>query len=331
MINLNIFYPLSYGYMNAKVSALKAKLLAPSFYNEALNVSTVDGLIDLLTKTPYKRYIDAYVPYYSGVELIDISAAKRLSMLIRLIRKSIPKSDLGIYDKFISRWDILSLKAFMSKKHENFDEIEPYIIEGSVSLSTYKRMFKEKDMIKCLRLHPVGRAITELRLSDIPEGFRNVLLELMKTGNRTAYFSMLMDYLMLSNLIELSKAGGSFKLTASILKGIVEVKALITAERANERNMKFDASMFGLNTEQIKKKWFKMLDVREGESLFSVEQRAYKLIADRARKLMPLTIMRLDKATLFLLLLEYEVTNLHRIGVAKELNISKKDVEVLLL
>ncbi len=315
-------------YLNAKISALKSKLLDEQFYSEASSLNGINSFIDLLMKTHYKRYLDKFLYKYKELELIDIATTNRFSTIIKLLRKSIPYNNT--YEEFISQWDILSLKAFIIEKinERDWNEIAPYLIEGKETINTYKRMFY-MDLNKGLRLHYIGKAIISIKTSELPKFLNKMLIDFAKTNNYTLYYSLLLDYIFFKQMYKFMKKTRS-KILKNYTRKMLVTKSYLLQKRLESRNIHDDVrEITGCN---IKDKEFEEMEkINKDKNIYDIELELDRILAKKIRQNYPKSVMKIDKLYFYLMMLDIELKNIHRIGVGLRLRMGKEKIREVII
>lgn len=123
---------LKYGYANARVRGMRGLLLKDAFLDELMRVGTIDGMVELLQRTPYRDDLLALALQYKGSYLIELAARRHFVKIVEKIKKLAPKSDLPVIVNLLRRWDFLNVKTILDAKRvgTSFDEIKQYILQS---------------------------------------------------------------------------------------------------------------------------------------------------------------------------------------------------------
>lgn len=106
-----------YGYINARVRGLKSKLLAPEFYNEALNATDFRAFMVSLGQSPYGRDIEEAQSRSDGLKALDTALAKNFYTTAQSIA-GFSDGDAGkMIDLLLLRYDLANIKTIARAKH----------------------------------------------------------------------------------------------------------------------------------------------------------------------------------------------------------------------
>ena len=116
-----------YGYINARVRGMKARLLGAEFYGEALEATDFSAYLSLLSQTPYMRDLEEAQSRYQGLRAVDSALARNFYSTTRSI---LTFSD-GLPGKLVAlmllRYDLHNIKAIARAKHADrtLEDIRP--------------------------------------------------------------------------------------------------------------------------------------------------------------------------------------------------------------
>ncbi|MFH1685042.1 MAG: V-type ATPase subunit, partial [Candidatus Micrarchaeota archaeon] len=136
---------LKYGYSNARVKAMKGLLLKSGVVEDLVRCSSIEAMIELLQRTPYKGDFDEGSVKYSGSELIELAAAKNFARTVGKLIKITPKSDKKVLQALLLKYDLLNLKTIMHAKElgKTYDEVKPHLFPaGGLTEEEFKRIIK---------------------------------------------------------------------------------------------------------------------------------------------------------------------------------------------
>jgi V/A-type H+-transporting ATPase subunit C len=102
-----------YDYGNARLRAMKSRLLDRLVYEELLNTATFDELISALARTPYRPDVETALMRYGGArciaEAVRLNVARECGQ-IRSFFDGEPRRLIGV---LLGRWDVFNLKTIL--------------------------------------------------------------------------------------------------------------------------------------------------------------------------------------------------------------------------
>lgn len=186
-----------FGYINARVRGLKAKLLEPEFYTQALGDSDFRAFIGTLTQTPYAQDVEEAQSRVSGLPAVDRALARNF---YRTTRSILNFSDGRAHDLIallLRRYDLMNLKALARAKHaggEGVDISNALLPAGELKPSLLDHLAAQPDLpalaqALAVSRHPLAREFSRAVRRYASDGD---LYELELALDR-AYYSSLMD------------------------------------------------------------------------------------------------------------------------------------------
>lgn len=107
---------LALAYANARVKAMKSRLLDEEKIRALLAVDTLNGVVGLLEESTYKDAFIAESTRHKGIELVVKALERDLNATLRKIRKISPRKMWKLLDIFLKQWDVNNLKIIISSK-----------------------------------------------------------------------------------------------------------------------------------------------------------------------------------------------------------------------
>ncbi|MEW6088456.1 MAG: V-type ATPase subunit [bacterium] len=107
----------NYGYINARVRAMKSVLLNRDFYEELLHTKEFMSLVNLLEKSPYRTEIDECVISKSGMSGVDEALKRNLSRNFRRILNFTAGEPHDLILLLLGRWDLHNIITLIRGKH----------------------------------------------------------------------------------------------------------------------------------------------------------------------------------------------------------------------
>ena len=334
----------SYSFINAKLSAIKSRLLKENDYEVLVSLNSLEEMIDKLEKTYYKRYIEELSVFVSGSKLIESASNKWLVSLYKDLSKFVPPSDREKINVMLHRHEIRNLKLLISAKIRGVEwDVVENLIVPIYPLSSYRR-FYESDFKDILRFTEVGRDILGLKLSNLWRGKERIMKSLLKEGRNDIFiFSSLELYYAyyLENTIKpLSRMKpAKILLYEQDLKNIGVLFRFLEEQRGEEEllenlleggTISHKDLLKAYVNEAYRKELIERFGVKYDEDLFKVEHELFLKVSKMKREF---TYVKpgLEKVLGFFMLAESEVERLGFIARAKEMGIDNESVWRLVL
>ncbi|KUL02893.1 MAG: V-type ATP synthase subunit C [Methanomicrobiales archaeon 53_19] len=122
---------MDYSYANARIRAMKSRLLDHHALNELTNKPDIDTLIASLEETAYKNELQKAGIEHSGILQVETALRRDLVYKFRQILRFFLDEDEKIYIRIIlNRWDLQNIKTILRGKKINahHDEIEENLV-----------------------------------------------------------------------------------------------------------------------------------------------------------------------------------------------------------
>ncbi len=94
-----------YDYGNARLRAMRSRLLTPADYSQLLEKANVDEVITYLSKTPYKNEIETSLLRFRGVSCVFEAAHLNLTRTLLKVRKFFLDEPRFLLEILLRRWD----------------------------------------------------------------------------------------------------------------------------------------------------------------------------------------------------------------------------------
>ncbi|OPX66216.1 MAG: V-type ATP synthase subunit C [Methanoregulaceae archaeon PtaB.Bin056] len=141
---------MEYAYVNARIKAMKSRLLDRSFLEQLINKPDIDSLIAELEKTTYREELDKAGVLYSGIHRIEVAIRKDLVKTFRTVLNLIRGGETESYLTLIlNRWDVQNIKTILRGKkiQENPSEILDCLIPaGELDEAALTELVKQPDV-----------------------------------------------------------------------------------------------------------------------------------------------------------------------------------------
>jgi V/A-type H+-transporting ATPase subunit C len=140
---------MEYAYVNARIKAMKSRLLDRSFLEQLINKPDIDSLIAELEKTTYREELDKAGVLYSGIHRIEVAIRKDLVKTFRTVLNLIRGGETESYLTLIlNRWDVQNIKTILRGKkiQENPSEIWIADPSGELDEAALTELVKQPDV-----------------------------------------------------------------------------------------------------------------------------------------------------------------------------------------
>jgi ATP synthase A1 C subunit len=164
-----------FDYGNARLRAMKSRLLSTPDYEELSQSGNVMNLISTLTQTPYRKSIDAALARTSGMDCINLALRENLVELLQKIRHFYVEKSAKKIEIILRAYDVHNLKAILRGLGKNIpsDEILAVLLPvGDIPYDVLIALIREsspRDLIDLLASWslPIAQPLLKLR-SEYP-------------------------------------------------------------------------------------------------------------------------------------------------------------------
>jgi V/A-type H+-transporting ATPase subunit C len=135
-----------YEYANARLRAMKSRLLTNVDYAELLDEPTIEDVIAWLTHTAYQREIEAALIKTVGWECLSEGLRRHLAQTLAKITRFFSDTPLRLWQILAARWEIFNLKTILRGQvhHIAASEILDVLIPtGDLTESDYSRLAQQ--------------------------------------------------------------------------------------------------------------------------------------------------------------------------------------------
>src|SRR3990170_3516451 len=94
-----------FDYINARVRAMRSRLLDPGRMEELLGAFTFDALLAGLNNTPYGKDLQEALARYRGIQAVDEALARNFSATTHKIRSFGDGKAKALIEALLLRWD----------------------------------------------------------------------------------------------------------------------------------------------------------------------------------------------------------------------------------
>lgn len=146
-----------YGYINARIRAMKSQLFDRSFIESLLAMKSAEDVIAALGNTSYRGDIERGSVKYPGIAGIEEGLKDHLSTSYNKVVKVVGgnKEASRLLNLLLGRWDLHNLRTVIRGKHSGAtdEEIKSQLIPaGSLDEVTLTELTKQPDVKACIDL-----------------------------------------------------------------------------------------------------------------------------------------------------------------------------------
>jgi len=177
-----------YDYGNARIKAMKSRLLTPRELDSLLAAGDLQGMIAVLTKTSYQKSVEIALTRTSGMDSIDDAIRSDLENTVGKIRTFYTGSTRTMVDIWLRSYDVQNIKTILRglAKHIPADEIYRSLLPvGSLRFNLLRDMTS---------LDNPREAIDMLVSLGQPEAEPLVSLRAERPGARPYEFELALDH-----------------------------------------------------------------------------------------------------------------------------------------
>src|SRR5574341_110078 len=131
-------------YINARVRAMRSRLLDPGRIEELLALPSLDALIQALSNSPYAREMqEALTRHVDGLRAIDAALAANFYRTTTKILSFADGKARDLIALILMRWDLANVRVLLRGKHFNYEEeriIENLLPAGALSEAALKEL-----------------------------------------------------------------------------------------------------------------------------------------------------------------------------------------------
>ena len=216
-----------YGYVNARIRAMKSYLMKASDYNRLLSVKDLTTLIAAFNSTRYADEIRGVTAGRYKASAIEQGLSDNLVATFKKIISFLEPRQLRLVSIFLGRWDLQNIKTILRGKHVGVDSqeiLDNLILLGELEESTLTELAKQEDIKSCIDLLATWRIKYAKPLTQAFPKYHN-------TG-QLAYLELALDKFFYAQTL---KKLASRKLDVSLVREIVareiDLKNIIIAFR----------------------------------------------------------------------------------------------------
>lgn len=130
-------------YINARVRAMRGRLLAPAQLDDLLAAGSLSAFVQALAATPYGHDLQEALTRYEGVRAVDDALARNLQRTTRRILEFADGPPRRLITVLLLRWDLANLRAIVRGRHAGRsaeETLEAVIPAGTLGEGVLKEM-----------------------------------------------------------------------------------------------------------------------------------------------------------------------------------------------
>ncbi len=108
-----------YGYINARMKAMKSRLLKRVEYDRMLGLETIEEVVSFLDATPYGRDVELALTLKKGMTGVDEGFRRNLEKTFNQIISMTSDRPRELVHIVMGRWELLNIKTILRGKHIN--------------------------------------------------------------------------------------------------------------------------------------------------------------------------------------------------------------------
>lgn len=158
-----------YGYPNARLRAMKSRLLSRSAYAELLSEATVEDVVANLVHTVYQPALEAALIKATGWECLSEGLRNHLGQTLAKITGFFGGDSQRLWKVLIGRWQVYNLKTILRGQANNIpanEILNALIPAGDLKESDFSRLVQQTSVRATVDLlatwnHPLARSLLE--------------------------------------------------------------------------------------------------------------------------------------------------------------------------
>lgn len=177
--------PSDFGYINARVKAMRSRLLPPDRVEELLALPDLDGFLRALSTTAYAPELQEALTRYQGLRAVDEAMMQHFQKTVRRIVAFAEGRARDLIEVVLMDWDLHNLRAVLRAKHSGRkpeEVVENLVPAGRLSEVRLRELAQQPDVAAIASTlstwaHPLASALVE-GLRDYQETGDLLALEL---------------------------------------------------------------------------------------------------------------------------------------------------------
>jgi V/A-type H+-transporting ATPase subunit C len=156
-------------YINARVRAMRSRLLTPAQFEDMLAIPTLPALLQALASTPYAHDLQEALTRHDGIHAVDEALARNLHRTTQSILEWADGEARDLILVMLVRWDVVNLRTIARGTHvgRSAEEIaEAFLPAGTLSEVVLREMAGQASIaglagsLEAVN-HPLAEAMSE--------------------------------------------------------------------------------------------------------------------------------------------------------------------------
>lgn len=217
-----------YGYCNARIRGMWAKLLREDTLEALVSASDVEAQIRILSDTSYAAQLEESLIHGHTVAAIDRALRENLGRTSKTVHKILPRDGVGLVSAVLARWDVFDIKTILRGVHAHSTPAE--ILESLMPTAT----LLDAELEELARAEDVNEVVDTLATWRMP--FARPLNDAMaayREKGSTAPLELALDRWFFERAYERLKKGRGYdrEIVREVLQTTVDVENLRTLFR----------------------------------------------------------------------------------------------------
>lgn len=170
---------LSYAYANARIKAMRSKLLGRDEMRELVDVKTTPEFVELLEEGPYKQSFVNASTRFTGSELVKKALDEDLAASFRKIESIVPAKAKALVHRLLKNWEVNNIKKIIALKALGRSALKQDLLLVNGSELLFSSLLQQKDLqgvLKTLSASEYGPALRKATVHYNKSGDYRVLL-----------------------------------------------------------------------------------------------------------------------------------------------------------
>ncbi len=216
-----------YGYGNARIRAMRQRLLDNNFYEGLVELDDFDRMVQTLQQTPYKDAVQESVLRKTGAGAIDEALKVNLTRTFRRVLSFLSPEGQVLVTILLGRWDIHNIKTILRGIHMRIDPeeiIDSLLPAGQLEEVELDELAKQEDVKGCIDLLATwGISYARPLTKEVAAYMETEDLSVLELALDKYYFAY--------SLRKAKQMGGNGQMVIDILRTQIDIVNLLTLLR----------------------------------------------------------------------------------------------------
>ncbi|MAG18399.1 MAG: hypothetical protein CL944_02915 [Candidatus Diapherotrites archaeon] len=338
---------LEFGYVNARVKAMKQGLLGEKEVNSMIESNSVNEIYAILEKSQYREdLVASALEDRTIADQIEFATTKNFSRTLQKIIKFVPKNFEHELIELFEKYEVNNMKTILISKHlgEDKEKIEPLIMDSTIiSKGRMNKILEAKTvkevvgllgeivygkvLEKPLKVYEKDNEISSL-LFTLDEYYYSKLPAMAenKSGDERIILKMLKSQADVKNISNICRGKKDDLPVEKLHKMLIESGNLskeVLKKACAAKNVEDAAKVFEKNYALSKP----IEEYKKTDSLIPIELELERNIAKKGLKVLRNSVLSIGTVAGFLLLKEEEISNIRKIVRSKEFNVPNEQIK----